>query len=681
MPEWRFDGLAHGGDYNPDQWLHVPGVFEEDLRLMKLARCNLMSVGIFAWAALEPEEGVYTLDWLEKVLDGLHGAGVSVLLATPSGARPAWMSQKYPEVLRVRSDGLRNFHGARHNHCPTSPVYREKVTQINTRLAERFGKHPAVAGWHISNEYGGECFCPLCQDAFRTWLQKRYGTLEALNHAWWTAFWAKTYTDWSQLAAPSPQGEAGIHGLNLSWRRFVTDQTIDFMRCELAPIRRLTPDLPATANFMGTFLPLDYPRFAEAGVLDFASWDSYPMWGIEASDDDAVALKTAFAHDLTRSLLRRPFLLMESTPSVTNWQPFAKLKRPGMHLLSSLQAVAHGADSVQYFQWRKSRGASEKFHGAVVDHVGHEHTRVFKDVQEVGEALEAMAGVQGSETPARAAVLFDWNNRWALLDARGPVKEKRHDEIVLEHYRALKRLGLDVDVIDSEQDFTPYRLIAAPMLYMVKPGVAERLEAFVRDGGQLAATYLSGEVDENDLCFLGGFPGPLRKLLGVWVEEVDALYPGQQNALTLLGDAGFSGTYACDFLCELAHVETAQPLATYAKDFYAGYPALTVNSVGKGKAWYIAAHTGEDFLTALYDQVARHAGVPRLLGDTPLPKGLHAASRVKADGTQILFVMNFTHQAQRLCLPAGVELITGIGTQAGETDVPALGIKVIEVRS
>lgn len=680
MAQWHFNGLAHGCDYNPDQWMTEPAILEEDLRLMKLARCNLMSVGIFAWAALEPKEGVYQFEWLQKVLDGLYGAGVSVLLATPSGARPAWMSQKYPEVLRVRSDGHRNRHGGRHNHCPSSPIYREKVAQINAQLAERFGKHPAVAGWHVSNEYGGECFCPLCQEAFRTWLKKRYGSLEALNKAWWTSFWAKTYGDWSELEAPCSQGESGIHGLNLSWRRFVTDQTIDFMRCELAPLRQLTPELPVTTNFMGSFLPLDYPRFAEAGVLDIASWDSYPLWGRDEDNDDAVALATAFCHDLTRSLLRRPFLLMESTPSVTNWQPCAKLKRPGMHLLSSLQAVAHGADSVQYFQWRKSRGASEKFHGAVVDHVGHEHTRVFQDVRTVGEALANMACIQGSRTPAQAALLFDWENRWVLQDAQGPVKDKRHDAICLEHYAALKRLGLDVDVIDSQQDFSPYRLIVAPMLHMIKPGVTERLEAFVRGGGQLAMTYLSGQVDENDLCFQGGFPGPLRRLLGIWVEEVDALYPGQSNTLSLLGDAGLSGTYACDYLCELAHTETAQILAAYVEDFYVGYPALTVNTFGSGQAWYIAAHTGEDFLVALYDRMAQAARLPRLLGGTPLPKGLHVASRVEADGTQILFLMNFSHDVQRVRLPAGLGLVTGASILEGDAELPGLSVRVLRVR-
>ena len=304
MPELRLPFFAHGGDYNPDQWRHIPGTLEEDVRLMKLAHCNLMSVGIFSWAALEPREGEYDFDWLERVLDTLYANGIHVFLATPSGARPAWMSQKYPEVLRVSDQGIRNLHGERHNHCFTSPVYRAFVHKINAALAERFGKHPAVVGWHVSNEYSGECHCELCQEAFRRWLMKKYGTLNALNQAYWTGFWAKTYTDWSQLHSPSARGEGSIHGLYLDWMRFVTDQTIDFMRHEVEAVRAFS-DLPVTTNLMGSFYGLDSFRFAR--VLDFASYDSYPSWG--ETSDYSIALGAGFQYDITRSILNKPWIL------------------------------------------------------------------------------------------------------------------------------------------------------------------------------------------------------------------------------------------------------------------------------------------------------------------------------------------------------------------------------------
>lgn len=664
MAAWNFPVFGHGGDYNPDQWRHIEGTFEEDIRLMKLSHCNIMSVGIFSWASLEPEEGRYDFGWLDEVIEKLYQNGIYTLLATPTGARPTWMSLRYEEVLRVQKDGQRNLHGERHNHCYTSPVYRAFTEKMNTALAERYGKHPGVVGWHISNEYGGECYCPLCVSEFRVWLKAKYGSIEALNQAWWTGFWAKTFNSFDQITAPFEHGESSVHGLSLDWKRFVTARTVDFMTHEIAPLRRITPDLPVTTNMMGTYPGLDYFRFKD--IIDVASFDSYPLWG--ANDGDAeIAVRTAFNHDLTRSILKKPFLLMESTPSMTNWQPVCKPKRPGMHLLSSLHAVAHGADTVQYFQWRKSRGSSEKLHGAVVDHVGHENTRVFREVTEVGQWLAQMTPVVGSETQSPVAVLFDWNNRWAIEAAQGPRRDKQHDQIVLDHYRALTRLGVNIDVIDMEQSFEGYKLIAAPMLYMVKPGVAERLEKFCEQGGTLVLTYWSGIVDENDLCFLGGFPGPLRKLAGVWSEEIDALYDGQVNGMRLEGQNALklSGEYECGFLLDLCHAETATVEAVYTDDFYAGRPALTRNAFGQGAAWYLAARTGDDFLLDFYRSLFSEAGITPLI--SALPEGVQVTEREK-DGEKFLFVMNFSGAPVDVELPEGREVRTGAAV-AGRTSL------------
>ncbi len=661
MPELKLPFIGHGGDYNPDQWLDRPDILEEDIRLMKLAGCNLMSVGIFAWSALEPEEGRFTFDWLEDALDRLHGAGISAFLATPSGARPAWMSQKYPEVLRVREDGGPNLHGGRHNHCFTSPTYRSFVARINQALAVRFGHHPAVVGWHISNEYSGECHCELCQQAFRWFLKESYGTLDALNHAWWTGFWSKRYTDWEQLHSPTAIGETSIHGLNLAWKRFVTHQTVDFIRAEAAPLRELTPDLPVTTNLMEMFGGLDYRAVAEA--LDFTSFDSYPKWG--HGDGEQVALGAAFNYDWMRSLKQRPFALMESTPSQVNWHDVCKLKKPGMHVLSSLQAVAHGADTVQYFQWRKSRGAAEKFHGAVVDHAGHEHTRTFRDVQAVGALLPRLREVSGTMPDPRAALLFDAENRWALADCQGPRRDMRHDETVLAHYRALKRQGIDLDIIDQTCDFGRYRLLAAPMLYLLRPGVAERLSTFVEGGGTLVCTCPTGRVDADDLCFLGGFPGPLRQLLGIWIEEIDALWDDERNGIR----AQDGKTYACEALCDLIHAEGAEVLATYTDDFYAGRACVTANRFGKGRAYYIATCPDADYLDAFYGRLVAEAGITPVV--SRLPAGVQATRR-----GDTAFVMNFAGTPVEVALPEGTDLLTGERT-GGRAALPVNGFRII----
>ena len=662
MPALNLPFLGHGGDYNPDQWLDRPDILEEDVRLMKLAGCNLMSVGIFAWSALEPEEGRFTFDWLEDVLDRLHAAGISAFLATPSGARPAWMSQKYPEVLRVRADGGRNLHGGRHNHCFTSPVYRRFVNRINTALAERFGHHPAVVGWHIGNEFSGECHCALCQAAFRDFLKEEYGTLDALNRAWWTGFWSHTYTDWSQLHSPSPVGEQAVHGLTLAWQRFCTRQTADFIRAEAEPLRTLAPHLPVTTNLMELFGQLDYFELSDA--LDFASYDSYPRWG--GPDEEWTADVAAFNYDLMRSLKQRPFALMESTPSQVNWQDVCKLKKPGMHLLSSLQAVAHGADTVQYFQWRKSRGSSEKFHGAVVDHAGHEHTRTFRDVAEVGDALKKLNGLQWSMPDAPVALICDTHNRWALDACEGPRKDLHYMDAVLEHYRALSRRGVNIDVIDETRELSGYRLVAAPMLYMLRPGAAERLTAFVKGGGTLVCTAFTGRVDRDDLCFLGGFPGPLREALGIWCEEIDGLYDDERNGIAMNGR-----TYACRDLCDLIHAETADVLGTYAADFYAGQPCVTRNRLGSGAAWYVATRPDADFLDDFYAQILNEIGVKPLIEG--LPVGVQVARRGDA-----LFVMNFAGRPVNVLLPVGADALTGEKV-GGETELGVNGVKVIRV--
>jgi beta-galactosidase len=675
----KLAAFMHGADYNPDQWQHRPDVLEEDIRLMKLAKCNVMSVGIFAWSALEPEEGKFTLEWLDQVLDRFASNGIYAWLATPSGARPAWMSEKYPEVLRVARGRVRNLQGGRHNHCYTSPVYREKVAIMNTKLAERYADHPAVLGWHISNEFGGECHCDYCQEAFREWLKRKYGSLEALNHAWWTTFWSHTYSSWSQVESPAPHGESMVHGMNLDWRRFVTDQTVDFYRHEIAPLRAAGSSLPATTNMMDLFEGLDYRKLAD--VVDVISWDAYPTWHDE-KDNGKVAAWFSFNHDMFRSLKGgQPFMLMESTPSLTNWQAVSKLKRPGMHKLSSMHAIAHGSDSVQYFQWRKSRGSSEKFHGAVVDHVGHEHTRVFKDVTEVGTVLEKLREVLGTSVDAQVAIVFDWDNRWAVKDAQGPRNMGIHyEDTVVQHYRAFWEQGIPVDVIGRDADFSKYKLLVAPMLYMVDEANGKRIERYVEGGGTLVATYWSGIVDENDLCHLGGFPGPLRKALGIWSEEIDALHDHDSNAFAMQeGNAlDLSGTFESHELCDLIHTEGADVLATYRDDFYAGRPALTVNRFGKGKAYYLATRAKEPFYEEFYSRIARETGVRRAL-ETALPAGVTA--QVRTDGErEYVFLLNFSGKEQVIALEdqrSYIDMEAG-GAVSAEVTLPLHGVRILK---
>lgn len=650
-----FGRFLHGGDYNPEQWLDRPDILEKDLEYFKKAHINEATLGVFSWAKLEPEEGRFEFEWLEKLIGRLFDNGIRVILATPTGARPRWMAEKYPEVLRVDDRRRRQLFGVRHNHCFSSPVYREKAGIINTELARRLGGHPGVIAWHISNEYNGECHCPLCQDAFRDWLRERYGTVGELNRAWATTFWSHIYRDFSEVESPSPIGESSLMGLNLDWKRFVTDRTVDFMRSEIRAIRDAGSDKPVTTNLMGDYPGLNYHKFA--GELDIVSWDSYPLW--HEKEERITAMECGMRHDIMRGIQKKPFLLMESSPSATNWQAVSKLRKPGMHHAASMQAVAHGADSVQYFQLRQSRGSYEKFHGAVIDHYGGDDTRVFREAAKVGEDLESIAEIRGSEIPARAAVIFDWENRWALEGSQGPRNQGLYyKEAVEKSYGAFRRLGLNVDLIDMEQALEDYAVVAAPMAYMFRGGFAERVRRFVENGGILISTYWSGIVDETDLCFLGGTPHGLTDVLGLRSTEIDGLFDWESNAAIpeRTNSLGITDSYRCGTLCDLVKVSTAEALMVYGEDFYAGMPALTRNAFGRGEAYYVCADFEEGFYDDVYRRIARKAG---LEGPIPgIPAGVEVTTREK-NGTEYIFVQNFNRNPVEIELPDDCEIMLG----------------------
>lgn len=668
----KFPHMLHGGDYNPEQWLDQPEVLEEDIRLFRKAHINCVSLGIFSWAKLEPEEGVYDFGWLDEIIDRLYANGIYTVLATPSGARPQWLAQKYPEVLRVRPDGLRNFYGHRQNHCYTSPLYREKVTQIDTRLAEHYANHPAVILWHISNEFGGECHCELCQAAFREWVQKKYGTLDKLNHAWWANFWSHTYTDWSQVHSPSPVGETSVHGLDLDWRRFVTHQTIDFMKTEIAAVKAVNPDIPVTTNMM-TMYTYELNYFAFRDALDVISWDNYPEWHNPYMGNEEVAKDCAMTHDMMRSLQKKPFLLMECTPNATNWQGVSKLKKPGMHQLSVIEAVAHGADSGQYFQLRQSRGSCEKFHSAVISNTGTENTRTFREVTDIGTVLEQLSDrVYGSGTPAETAILFDTENKWALDKCQGP------RNIGLDYFGNIRRNysyfwknGINVDIIDSTFDLSGYKLVIAPMLYLFRDGIQEKLRRFVRDGGTLVTTCFTGVVNDTDLSFLGEATGDkLSDVLGLWVEEVDSLYDCESNRTTWNGKS-----YSLKELCEICHPTTCETLAVYETDFYAGKPVLTKNQFGKGVAYHVSASADTDFFHALYAKLAAACDLTYAIR-TAVPDGISLTWR-QSDTEKLIFVQNFGDSAAAVQLDQPYENVLTGETVSGSLNIEKYGFAVL----
>lgn len=653
----REQRLLHGGDYNPDQWLAYPDILKQDIELMQQANTNTFTLGIFAWSALEPQEGQFEFGWLDQVMDRIAAIGGNVILATPSGARPAWLSQAYPEVLRTNERREKALHGGRHNHCFTSPRYREKVAQINEKLAERYHDHESLLMWHISNEYSGECHCDLCQTAFRQWLKKKYQTIDAVNHAWWGAFWSHTYTSFEQIESPSSLGEAMVHGLNLDWKRFVTNQTIDFYQHEVAAIKRYSQDIPVTTNFMADtqellpFQALDYSKFAQH--VDMISWDCYPAWHNDWETTAALASKVGFINDQYRSLKQQPFLIMESTPSGVNWHGINKTKRPGMHRLASMQLIAHGSDSNLYFQWRKSRGSSEKFHGAVVDHDQTTDNRVFQDVKAVGKLLEQIKEVKGSHKQARVAILYDWENQWALEDAQGfGLATKRYPQTLQEHYRIFWEADIAVDIISIDQALEGYDIVIAPMLYLITKDTMQNFCEFVAAGGTLVGTYLTGYVDEHDLAYLKGWPKALQNLFGIQVIETDTYYPTQQNEVIFEKQRFNTKEYQTRI-----QVKEAEVLGTYTEDFYANEAAITVNSFQQGKAFFIGARTESRFLKEFYAPLIRKYQLknPFILESSPV---VSVQTRTNEQGHYV-FILNFSEQTSEVTLVhPGLDVVT-----------------------
>lgn len=665
--------ILYGGDYNPEQWPEE--IWEEDMRLFHLAHIDTVTLNVFSWATLQPDESTYDFTRLDKIMELVKKNGLQVCLATSTAAHPAWMARKYPDICRVEHNRIRRKFGSRHNSCPNSPTYRKYSVALAEKLAERYQDCENIISWHISNEYGGFCYCENCEKAFRIWLKKRYGTIEELNRAWNMSFWGHTLYSFDDVVVPDLSTEeffwngmlrTNFQGISLDYARFNSESILDCYRLEYEAVKKYTPNIPVTTNLMGAYKVLDYQKWGK--YMDFVSWDNYPAYG-------AYPAQASFCHDLMRGLKQgKPFALMEQTPSVTNWHTYCRLKRPGIMRLWSYQAVAHGADTVLFFQMRRSIGACEKTHGAVIDHVGDENTRVFREISALGEELVKLGDqTMGSRIQAKTAIVFDWENWWAAEYSAGPSKLINYQEEVMEYYRALNEQNIPVDVISVEDDLSKYSLVIAPMLYMCKDGFDEKLRSFVKAGGSFLTTYFSGYVEDHDLVVTGGYPGRLKDILGIWVEESDAIPETEGNSFDYR-----EKKYPAEILCDLLHLRGAEALAVYDSDFYAGMPVITRNAFGAGKAYYVATRSNQEFYQEFLSKVCSDAGVEPIL-DTP--KQVEVVLREK-EKNQFLFLLNHGEEQKEVILKnAGEDLLTGQAYQAGDKVVlEKAGVAIIKSR-
>jgi beta-galactosidase len=657
--------IFYGGDYNPEQWPAT--VWREDMRLMQEAGVNLATLGVFSWSKLEPQPGQYDFEWFDEIVALLHEHGIGICLATATASPPLWLAKDHPESLPQSADNVTVWPGSRQAYCPHSTAYREAAAALVRQLATRYGQHPAVKLWHINNEYAchvSECFCDVSAEAFRHWLQTRYGTLDALNEAWGAAFWSQQVGAWDEIVPPRRTPTFGNPTRQLDWRRFSSDSLLELLLMEKAILRELTPALPVTTNFIGLFKPLDYWEWARNE--DVVSNDMYPD-----PTDPKSGMIMALSSDLMRSLGDgRPWMLMEQTSSVVNWRPVNKPKLPGQMRLWSHQAVARGANAVLFFQWRASKAGAEKFHGALVQHAGTTESRVWREVTQLGDELSRLAALIPGRVVAETAILIDWHSWWALEGEAHPSAEIQLVRQIESHYKPLFDANIPVDFAKPDSDLSRYKLVIVPNLHLVTAEAAANIERYVEQGGTVVFSFFSGIVDEHDHIWLGGYPAPFRRLLGLWVEEFDPLQPNEQVTIQFNDGTQTQGA----LWSEVIHREGAEAVAQFVDGFAAGGTAIARHAFGKGTAWYFG--TAPAAMDKLYDQILADAQVAAKI---LVPEGVETVFR-QTDAATYLFLLNHRREAVDVALAdlSGVDLLTDQPC-VGQTRLEPFGVCILRL--
>lgn len=657
--------IWYGGDYNPDQWPEE--VWDDDVRLMKKAGVNLVSVGIFSWAKIETSEGVYDFDWLDRIIDKLGEAGVAVDLASATASPPMWLTQAHPEVLWKDYRGDVCQPGARQHWRPTSPVFREYALKLCRAMAEHYKGNPYVVAWHVSNEYGCHNRFDYSEDAehaFQQWCEERYGTIDAVNDAWGTAFWAQRMNDFSEIVPPRFIGDGNFMnpGKLLDFKRFSSDALKAFYIAERDTLAEITPDLPLTTNFMvsASGSVLDYDDWSDE--VDFVSNDHYFIPG-EAHLDEL-----AFSASLVDGIARKdPWFLMEHSTSAVNWREINYRKEPGQLVRDSLAHVAMGADAVCYFQWRQSKAGAEKFHSAMVPHAG-EDSAVFRDVCELGADLNKLSdeGILGSRlAKSRVAVVFDYESEWATEHTATPTQHVHHVDEPLAWFRALADQGVTADVVPVRGAWDDYEMVVLPSVYLLSEETTRRVRDYVVGGGRLVVTYYTGISDEKDHVWLGGYPGSIRDVVGVRVEEFMPMgddFTGVPDRLELS-----NGAVAHDIADVIGSVDgTATVLETFKDDPWTGMdgaPAIVAHTFGEGRSVYVGARLGRDGIALSLPEILDSLGMAEAGGNDG--RVLHV-EREGANGSRFVFSFNRTHETVRVPVEGEV-VVSSFADVDGET--------------
>ncbi len=664
--EWNGGKFVYGVDYYPEAWDEK--MWEKDATMMQAAGINFVRLAEFAWAKMEPAEGRFDFAWLDRALKVLNAHGIKAVLGTPTASPPAWLMSKYPDIAAMDKNGVRYRFGSRQNYCLHNPSFLAAVQRIVTAMAERYKDHPGVLGWQIDNELGGpNCFDALCQAAFQKWCRTKFKTLDALNKAWGTIFWGHTYSAWSQIPLPwNTLGEAHNPSLALDYARFHSAATHDFLKLQSTTLRKIAPAKAITHNEMGMYDNIDYSELNAS--LDFVAWDNYPMFG----ENYASYFGPGLAHDLMRGAKNNQnFIIMEQEAGLPGWMVFwGRQAPPGLYRVWAYQSVAHGADGVCYFRWRSSRYGTEQYWQGVLDQDSYPNAR-YQIVSQTGRELAQIGELlRGSKVVSPAALLVSPASRWAF-HIQPLVKEFNYNRQLHLYYDAFRRNGISVDVVFPQSDFSSYKMIVAPSLFVADRALVEKLKDFVRNGGTLILSYRSGVKDEHNVFTDQTLPGPFLEMVGAAIHDYDPHTNQEQEIVDPDGNR-----YPAQVWFDILEPSTAETLSTYGKGYYAGKAAITENRFGKGRVFYVGTETSStNFYTTGVASVAKHDGI---LAGPSLPEGVEMAVREKP-GKKIIFLLNYTDKAQRVTLdqPATNALIGA--PEPIDVEIPAFDVKVLTV--
>jgi beta-galactosidase len=647
-----------GVDYYPEHWPEER--WPEDARLMAQAGFNVVRLAEFAWAMMEPQEGQYDFDWLDRAIAILDAHDIRVVLGTPTASPPPWLMAKSTDLFRVDEDGRRVTFGNRREYCPNNPVYHEHTRRIVTHMAEHYTDRPAVIGWQIDNEFGDRCYCLVCAHAFQEWLQRRYGSLDALNERWGTIFWSHTYSDWGQVPLPLTTGGSPNPGLALDFFRFSSDSYVAYQQMQMDILREKCPGHFVTHNLMGFgYDRIDYFDLAQG--LDFVAWDNYPRgyWDMQTEIDPSHA---ALSCDAMRGLKRRNFWVMEQQAGPSGWETVGIAPRPGELRLWTYQAMAHGADAIVYFRWRTARFGTEEYWHGLLDHHGRPGRR-YEEIRHTGAEMKKIGErVHGSSVRPSVAMILSYDSRFALqIQANNP--QFSYSAHFHQVYRALYDHHVPVDIVAPTADLSAYKLIIAPALHLVSEATAENLRRFVQAGGVLVVTPRSGVKDEANAVVNMGLPGLLADLCGVEVEEYDSLPADGRNELEFtLPELASAATASASVWCDVLEPKDATVVGRYTQDYYAGRPAITLNEIGQGRVVYVGTVGDAPLYEALVGWLLDLVGVDPLL---PVPEGVQVAERWQGD-RRVLFVLNHTDQGHEVTLDERyVNLLDGSASLEG----------------